>query len=159
MAELRTYLMRETKKRRYKESKSIKKVKAELSILKKLEGRHGVSNARTNALKRLKCELYDLEHPEVKEILPTKQAKRAYDLSDRGTKDFFRNYKAASKQQWINKVKIADEWKEDREPIFSDAYLDMRYTRTPKNVTEEFQRYFQYLFAAKWCYRPSEMLK
>ena len=70
-------------------------------------------------------------------------------LSDRSTKRYYRTYKGAARQQWINEMKIAKEWKEGKEPNFHDKTGATRKTSGPAEVPNEIGRYCEMLFQRK----------
>ena len=88
-------------------------------------------------------ELKELENPELIRTADAKEATKNTDKSDNSTKSYFRSYKDAAKQQWINEVKIAEEWKEGIEPTFTGK------TKSAKQVPKELGKFFKMLFAHK----------
>ena len=69
-------------------------------------------------VKGLSEKLFALQHPETKGDASLRSQVASAQMSDMSTKRFFRTYKSAAKQQWINKVKKAD-WQDGVEPTFA----------------------------------------
>ena len=110
------FLLKETARRRKKERKDIEMIRKQLEQLAMRVQIRGPSTEIETTRQRLMKRIYELEHPEVKSFPTAKAAVKMSDLSDRGTKPFYKNFKAAKKQQWINKLKIGDWIDKDREP-------------------------------------------
>lgn len=83
-----------------------------------------------------------------KPIIDTKRrhkgsSKKTQKNRDNSTKSFFRSYKDAAKQQWINGVKTTDEWKEGIEPTFTGT------TTTAREVPKELGKFYKMLYTHK----------
>ena len=112
-----------------------------LDIMAKITRKKGPTAGSVAKRKELTQKLYELEHPETRGEESLKQQVASAELSDVSTKRFFRNYKSAAKQQWINKVGVA-EWKEGVEPEFTGV------TKKPKDVPEELAKFWQMIYWA-----------
>ena len=62
---------------------------------------------------------------------------------DKSTAAFFRSYKAAAKQQWVNETNSYDEWREGEEPHYTST------TTNPKKIAAEFMNFYRTLFKDK----------
>ena len=141
-AAMRDYLLAETARRRTKDNLKKKEVKTMLVIMSKMIDKKGPTVASIQARKDLAEELYELEHPETKGGENLRQQVASAQLSDMSTKRFYRNYRAAAKQQWINEIKRAD-WEDGEEPVFSGR------TTTPKQVPHELSKFWKMVFGEK----------
>ena len=139
---MRDYLLAETARRRTKEGAEKKSVRRMLSVVSKLMNTKGPTEGSIQARKELTEKLYELEHPETKGGENLRQQVASAQLSDMGTKRFFRNYKAAAKQQWINNIKKA-EWEDGEEPVFKG------HTTTPKQVPHELSKFWKMVYGEK----------
>ena len=141
-AAMRSYLLDETARRKTRERKEIKEVRRSLATLQKIVQKKGPSLGAVEHRKQLTEKLYTLEHPETKNEESLRSQVASAQLSDVATKRYFRNYKAAAKQQWINGVKTA-EWEEGVDPEFAGR------TTSPKEVSGEIAKYWKMIYGPK----------
>ena len=138
----RHVLLKLTDAARKRDEPRIRKLRMEIEIIRKLSSRQAPNPRHAEVRDALHKELRALERPEIKPDDHT-QAKRMADMSDRCTSAMFKSYKTSAKQQWINEMKVALEWKDGEEPAFSGS------TQTPKQVAQEVKKYYEMLFAEK----------
>ena len=100
-----------------------------LQILNWKHKKKGATPNSINLEKRYTRELFDLRHPETRREISIGESEKIYNKSDVCTKAMFNSFKSISKQNWINELYIADEWKEGREPNFKTDEGEMNRTR------------------------------
>ena len=61
--------------------------------------------------------------------------------SDVSSKEYFRSYKDAAKQQWINEIKDAEKWEDGVEPTYKDKPQDK-----PEKIPGVLANYYKFLF-------------
>ena len=142
MGGVRDYLMSETAKRRKKDAKEIARLEGMLGVLAKRIAKYGPTERVVTTERRLQKELYELRHPEMKDLPSDTQAYNMYTRSEVTTRAQFSPYKEQSKQQWINEVHQAN-WVEDEEPVFEGK------TQHTKEVAGEFVKYYRMLLDDK----------
>ena len=142
MADLRDYLLSETRARQKKDSTEMVQVKNRLETTRKFEAKHGPSPQILARQKQLKTRLFELECPEAQGLASKAAAVRMAERSDACTKAYFRTFKAQAKQQWINKIKTA-RWKDGQEPAWTGTEQE------PKKIPEALANYYKMLFSEK----------
>jgi hypothetical protein len=146
-ASMRDFLLKETSRRRARDSRRLKLARAMLKQTERSINRRGTSEALRNIRNKQLTEIHNLEHPEKSSIHEEAQAQRCAERSDKCTRLMFMSYKQIAKQQFINKVKTTNEWKEGEEPTFNG------HTTAPSQVCEELKKYYTMLFGEK---KPNE---
>ena len=91
-------------------------------ILNKIIAQKGTTDLVSKNRKSLMKELKTLENPELELKEQKDRASEQSERSDRSTKKYFRSYKGAAKQQWINEMKMPKKWEEGTEPDFTDGH-------------------------------------
>ena len=142
MNSIKDYLMKETAKRRHKESVQIKRKLAMLNIIAIRLKRDKATTNYLNLQKRLQKEIYELRFPETKPIPTNENAHRMHQKSDTCTKQQFQPFKDQAKKNWINKINVA-EWEEDVAPQFTST------TTHTSQVAAEFGKYYKMLYGPK----------
>ena len=142
MIDIRDYLMKETAKLKKKERTEIKHLKQELAVLNHQINAEGPTGYTTQIEKRLKEELYKLENPTPPHLARVGAAKNMTDKSEACTLPFFKTYKDASKQSWINEQNTYT-WKEGEEPEVEGT------EKSPDRISDELAKYYKMLLSAK----------
>ena len=143
MAMIKDYLVKETARERKKQVPRILQLRQMLTVLNKKVDKGGSTPQLLTLRTTTTRELKELENPELARSADTREAIKNTEKSDNSTKSYFRSYKDAAKQQWINGVKTTDEWKEGTEPTFTGK------TTTAKEVPKELRKFYKMLYAHK----------
>ena len=140
---IRQYLLGETAKLRKKEKTETKRARSQLKIFTQSANTYGYTEENFARIKEIKAQIFTLENPEAPQLADAARAKSMTDRSESCTKAYFKTYKAAGKQQWINTVFKA-RWEEGKEPVKTGAH-----TKDPKEISGELKKYYQMLLSEK----------
>ena len=141
MEGIKDLLMKETAKRRKKDKIEITRTLTSLQCIKRLIA-FAPSERRLQYEKRLQRELYELRHPEMKDLPSDVSAFNMYERSEISSKAQFSTYKEQAKQQWVNEMKTAT-WEEGKDPVITGK------TTNTKQVGNEFKKFYEMTFEEK----------
>ena len=145
---MRSALLAETAKERKKDKPAILNTRAQLEVIRRMIAHRGLTPDLQRSREEAQRTLLKLERPEVRADEP-ETAKKMRDQSDNCTRAMFQSYKGVAAQQWINEMKIAQEWRDGQEPVYTHNDGAVRYTQHTKEVAHTIGEYYKMLYSEK----------
>ena len=145
---MRSVLLAETAKERKRDMPAILNTRAQLEVIRRMIANKGLTPELQKSREEAQRMLLRLERPEIRASDP-ETARKMRDQSDTCTRAMFQSYKGVAAQQWINEVKVADEWRDGREPVYEDGDGVVRRTQCAREVAPAVSEYYRMLYSEK----------